>query len=1223
MDLAELGVSIDPKPAVDGANQIVSALQLMGTAAEAMAASIERSALRTQNAFLGLSGDGLTALRTEIQNIATRLGEATAGIERSADRLNAALAGISLPANNAVSSGFTDMATAANSSAASIERSAQQTTQALTSIGASGIDQTTEKITTMATSAQGAASTIQRSANDAQTALASIGGTATRDVTTGLDNIASSATTAANTLERTSKEAQIGLQAMVTNGTKPVQTALVELQGTTENTGTNMAALAAKSQAAFDSMAASAKTAGAAVTQAQEGVRRRSWETGSSLERQGAQAQTGFNTMAAAARTAGTTVTQAQEGIRRRSWETGDAIQRQAQQAQTGFAAIATAARNAASGFAGFAASLGAVIKQVVLVTAVIGAMIAVIGTVAAIVLPLTIAIKATTAAFGLLKESLSAASQFETLKMQFANMLGSMEAAEERVQSLRRVMEGSTFGIDQISSASMTLETLTRGLYSNERALIAVGNAAAKQGKGIEEVAQQIGNLFFSIQSGADLDAPLKGLIKQRIFEPEVYAQITAMQKGGADIRSIWAVVTAQLEKADGAMANMTKTFNGAVNGMKYAWLSFKLLLGEAITPAATDAINLVTEGIKKMTTFVEESQTKIESMANTVAAVMRVILEPGGFTLAMRAATDTFTKAMDEGFTATADKILKWIKETFGVDLKAAFNDIRNADIWNVLETEIIPKIGTALANAITKGILEGLAGVGDTLSGGLTTALGTSGGTAYGAAQARRASSPSLISDLPSGPAGQFMQSRRMVEEVGTQIPLLPSTSGAPFDVNDTLPPGYVPSDGASGAQLLPALNENARATDSLAQIINDVRRPQPEGDQFGGAVNLLGSIPTDYQSPSLRGTPAQQEFQRQLQRAEKEGQQRQADIRESIKLNPPQSSRWERQILSEPKEAKAARAPKRDPMEIEAERITSQMRNPEEVYKDTVENLQKLRDKFADTGKFTTDTFNRAMLKAKDDYTSAVKAMEAAAKAAAEANMTELQKLGAQWTDVAKMVDQANVQIAQSMQQNLTTAFVSIIDGSASAGEAFSRLADQMVADLLRIITQMMVAKAIGTAIGFFTGNPLAGQGVTAALSPGGLGGGGGLFGGRGATAAVAHDGGVVGETTRSRVTNPAIFRSAPRYHEGGMVGLQPGEEPIIAQKGEVITTEDQERMRARLRGDNKQAKQQIAVTNVNVVDATMIDEHLTKNPDALINVISRNKTRVKQILSING
>jgi hypothetical protein len=85
----------------------------------------------------------------------------------------------------------------------------------------------------------------------------------------------------------------------------------------------------------------------------------------------------------------------------------------------------------------------------------------------------------------------------------------------------------------------------------------------------------------------------------------------------------------------------------------------------------------------------------------------------------------------------------------------------------------------------------------------------------------------------------------------------------------------------------------------------------------------------------------------------------------------------------------------------------------------------------------------------------------------------------------------------------------------------------------------------------------------------------------------------------------------------------MVGLQPGEVPIIAQKGEVITTEDQERMRERLRGDTQKSRQQIAVTNVNVVDATMIDEHLNKNPDAIINLISRQKSRVKQILNIGS
>ena len=308
-------------------------------------------------------------------------------------------------------------------------------------------------------------------------------------------------------------------------------------------------------------------------------------------------------------------------------------------------------------------------------------------------------------------------------------------------------------------------------------------------------------------------------------------------------------------------------------------------------------------------------------------------------------------------------------------------------------------------------------------------------------------------------------------------------------------------------------------------------------------------------------------------------------------------------------------------KRDPMEIEAERITEQMRNPEEVYRDTVANLEKLRDKFGDTGKFTAETFNRAINKAKEDYVNSVKAMEAAAKAAAEAQMTELQKLGANWTDLSKQIDAANVQIAQSIANNLTNAFVGIIDGTKSASDAFAEMADRIVADLLRIITQMLVYKAVGTAINMFapgvgtafestamalTGGP---QGFTPMATP--------------AAVPVRHEGGIVGEAGPSRITDPKIFKGAPRYHQGGMVGLQPGEVPIIAQKGEVITTEDQERMRERLRGDTQKSRQQIAVTNVNVVDATMIDEHLNKNPDAIINLISRQKSRVKQILNIGS
>ena len=56
----------------------------------------------------------------------------------------------------------------------------------------------------------------------------------------------------------------------------------------------------------------------------------------------------------------------------------------------------------------------------------------------------------------------------------------------------------------------------------------------------------------------------------------------------------------------------------------------------------------------------------------------------------------------------------------------------------------------------------------------------------------------------------------------------------------------------------------------------------------------------------------------------------------------------------------------------------------------------------------------------------------------------------------------------------------------------------------------------------------------------------------------------HAGGVVGRRSggaRRRLSR-SLFRGAPRYHQGGIAGLRPGEVPIIAREGEVIQTPEQ-------------------------------------------------------------
>lgn len=108
---------------------------------------------------------------------------------------------------------------------------------------------------------------------------------------------------------------------------------------------------------------------------------------------------------------------------------------------------------------------------------------------------------------------------------------------------------------------------------------------------------------------------------------------------------------------------------------------------------------------------------------------------------------------------------------------------------------------------------------------------------------------------------------------------------------------------------------------------------------------------------------------------------------------------------------------------------------------------------------------------------------------------------------------------------------------------SVGEAARDAFLQFAADFLIQIAQMIIQQAIFNALqGAFGGTRL-----------------GGLIG-------LGHTGGIVGSKrvgsgNASRRVNPGMFAGAPRYHEGGIVGLRPGEVPIIAQQGEAMLTED--------------------------------------------------------------
>lgn len=228
----------------------------------------------------------------------------------------------------------------------------------------------------------------------------------------------------------------------------------------------------------------------------------------------------------------------------------------------------------------------------------------------------------------------------------------------------------------------------------------------------------------------------------------------------------------------------------------------------------------------------------------------------------------------------------------------------------------------------------------------------------------------------------------------------------------------------------------------------------------------------------------------------------------------------------------------------------------------------------------------------------------------AKKAAEDQRTPLQKLMAQWADLKTNVQSAAREIAGSISSNMTDALTDMITGAASAGDAFARMAKSIISDLVRMASQMLINYAIQKAIGFVVGA---------------IGGGGAVAGqaiaGAATTAAVHHTGGVVGEGSNFRMVSTSSFRNAPRFQHGGKVGS--GETPAIMEPGETVLTRDNANdIKSRLgASEGKQEPKPQAVTILNVVDRSLIEQHIAANPSIILNAIGANATKVRRALKV--
>lgn len=144
--------------------------------------------------------------------------------------------------------------------------------------------------------------------------------------------------------------------------------------------------------------------------------------------------------------------------------------------------------------------------------------------------------------------------------------------------------------------------------------------------------------------------------------------------------------------------------------------------------------------------------------------------------------------------------------------------------------------------------------------------------------------------------------------------------------------------------------------------------------------------------------------------------------------------------------------------------------------------------------------------------------------------------------------------AALQELKATSSTSLTGFISDIRNGTSAADALTNSLNRIADKLIDMATDDLVSRAFGQIAGG-TGGGIFGSLLSSlggGASSSGLGGIG-----------HAHTGGIIGsDSLATKPVSMDLFRNAPRYHTGGMVGA--GEVPIIAQKGEGVFTAQQMR-----------------------------------------------------------
>lgn len=208
-----------------------------------------------------------------------------------------------------------------------------------------------------------------------------------------------------------------------------------------------------------------------------------------------------------------------------------------------------------------------------------------------------------------------------------FENLLGSKEAATERVSDLTSFAGQTPFTRDEIFEASRVLQVFTGDALSTADGLKTVGDVASGTQQDFKEVAVWMGRLYSGMKAGQPIGEATARLQEMGAISGDSRVKLEALAKSGRDISETWPEATAEFAQFDGMMLKMSDGFQNLLLGAK------SFVNNNVWQRIGAGIINGFTPALQRFRDWRSENKDLINEMANNIeSGVTNIVSKVSG---------------------------------------------------------------------------------------------------------------------------------------------------------------------------------------------------------------------------------------------------------------------------------------------------------------------------------------------------------------------------------------------------------------------------------------------------------------------------------------------------------------------------------------------------------------------------------------------------------------